>query len=406
MRQHLLFLLLVAAPATAQQPRQLTADNYARAERFLGANAAPLVSGLAGRATWLDNDRFWYRATTATGAEFVMVDAARRTRAAAFDHTRLAAALAAATGGTVEAARLPFQTIDYSRDAREITVTVADARWTCNLDAYTCAVADTAGAAGAVDAPRFSVTSPDGRYAAYIRDHNLWARDLTTGEDRQLTTDGREDFGYATNNAGWTRSDSPVLLWSPDSRKIATFQHDSRGVSEMYLVSTNVGAPRLESWRYPFPEDTVIFRIHRVIIDVDPARVVRLRMPPDQHRSTINDHIASGTTFLDVEWYPDASHVAFVSSSRDHKEAVLRVADASTGEVRTVLEERSPTQFQSGLAAVGNANWRVLPASNEVLWWSQRDDWGHLYLYDLRTGELKRQDHERRLERGRPDARR
>jgi dipeptidyl aminopeptidase/acylaminoacyl peptidase len=113
-------------------------------------------------------------------------------------------------------------------------------------------------------------------------------------------------------------------------------------------------------------------------------------MPPDQHRSTISDHVAEGSTFLDVQWYPDASQLAFVSTSRDHKQAILRVADASTGEVRTVLEERSPTQFQSGFAAFGQPNWRVLPASGEVLWWSQRDDWGHLYLYDLASGAEKR----------------
>jgi dipeptidyl aminopeptidase/acylaminoacyl peptidase len=159
----------------------------------------------------------------------------------------------------------------------------------------------------------------------------------------------------------------------------------------MHLVTTTAGTPQLESWRYPLPQDSVIFRIHRVIIDVDAGSVVRLQMPPDQHRSTISDHIADGTTFLDVEWFPDGSHVAFVSSSRDHKEAVFRVANATTGAVRTVFEERSPTQFQSAFAAIGRANWRVLPASNEVLWWSQRDDWGHLYLYDLTTGALKRQ---------------
>ena len=387
-----LALLIAASPLAAQQPRQLTAEDYARAEQFLGANAAQLVSGLAGQPTWLQDGRFWYRATTAGGAEFVMVDPERGVRAAAFDHTRLAAALAAATGGEVDPARLPLQGLEYTRDARGITVTTGGRRWECSLQDYTCAPADTSRAAGVgATAPRASVTSPDNRYAAFIRDHNLWMKDLTTGEDRQLTTDGVEDFGYATNNAGWTRSDVPVLLWSPDSRKIATFQHDARGVGEMHLVSTTPGTPRLESWRYPLPQDTVIFRIHRVIIDVEAGRVTRLDMPADQHRSTISDHIAEGSRFLDVEWFPDASHIAFVSSSRDHRQAIFRVANAETGAVRTVFEEVSPTQFQSAFAAVGSVNWRVLPASNEVLWWSQRDDWGHLYLYDLTTGALKRQ---------------
>src|SRR5690606_24803117 len=104
-----------------------------------------------------------------------------------------------------------------------------------------------------------------------------------------------------------------------------------------------------------------------------------------------SDHVAAGSRFLDVEWFPDASRIAFVSSTRDHRTATFRVADANTGMVRTVFEETTPTQFQSGFAGLGTANWRLLPETNEVLWWSQRDDWGHLYLYDLNTGALERQ---------------
>ena len=159
----------------------------------------------------------------------------------------------------------------------------------------------------------------------------------------------------------------------------------------MHLVATNVGAPRLESWKYPFPGDSVIFRISRVIIrqgaDGRP-QVVRLQMPPDQHRSTVSDHVAcSGGTICDVQWYPDGSHLAFVSSSRDHKTAWFRVANAQTGVVRTLFEERMPTQV--GDASLTENLWRVLPASNELIWWSQRDNWIHLYLYDLTTGRLK-----------------
>jgi len=390
MRIHPL-LLILAAPLAAQQPRQLTADDYARAERFLGANTMPLVTGLGVRPTWLDNGRFWYRVSTTTGAEFVLVDPAKRTRASAFDHTRLATALSAASGGRFEGTRLPFQTFELSKDGRELTVSVANRRWTCDLTSYGCAPGDTARAPGA---PDHSSTSPDGKWAAFIRDHNLWVTELATGRETRLTTDGVADHGYATHNAGWIHSDNPVLTWSPDSRSIATFQHDGRGVSSMYLVSTTIGAPKLETWKYPLPGDSVIFRISRVAIHLNPGaqpRVVRFNMPPDPHRSTITDEVSCDGAFCDVEWYPDASHVAFVSSSRDHKEAVLRVANATTGDVRTVLEEKVATQFQSGFAGIGKWNWRVLPGSGEVLWWSQRDDWGHLYLYDLATGRLKNQ---------------
>jgi dipeptidyl aminopeptidase/acylaminoacyl peptidase len=382
------FLLVLAAPLVAQEPRKLTAEDYARAEKFLGATAAPLVTGTVGRPTWLDDGRFWYRATVPNGSAFYIVDPARRSRQAVFDQTRLAAALAAASGGRVEGNRLPFLAFELSKDNRSITVPLQNKRWRCDLQQYTCAAADSAPASGR--APQSSSVSPDGKWAAYIKDYNLWARDLTTGKDVQLTTDGIKDFGYATDNAGWTHSDRPVLTWSPDSKQIATFQHDGRGVRDMYLVSTNVGAPKLDQWKYPFPGDSVIFRISRVIIHLLPnggAHVLRLNMPPDQHRSTVSDHVSCGGQICDVQWYPDGSHLAFISSSRDHKQAWFRVANANTGEVKTLFEEKSATQI--GDASLTENLWRVLPASNELIWWSHRDDWTHLYLYDLTTGKLK-----------------
>src|SRR5262249_14276539 len=122
---------------------------------------------------------------------------------------------------------------------------------------------------------------------------------------------------------------------------------------------------------------------------VETGRVVRLQLPPDAHRSTACDHVVcQGGQWADVEWYPDGSHLAFVSTSRDHKEAHLRVADATTGAVRSVLDEAVSTQYESGFGAI---NWRVLPATNEVVWFSERDDWGNLYLYDLARGGLVRQ---------------
>lgn len=389
MRLHPIALLLLAAPLAAQAPRQLTADDYARAERYLGTTTAPLVSGTGVRPTWLDDGRFWYRTTVPNGSAFFVVDPVRRTREAVFDQTRLAAALGAASGGRVDGNQFPFQTFDLAKDSRSITVNVQNRRWRCDLQLYTCAPGDSTPAARR--APPNSSASPDGRWAVYIKEYNVWTKDLTSGQETQLTTDGTKEFGYATDNAGWTHSDRAVVTWSSDSRQIATFQHDGRGVRDMHLVSTNVGVPRLESWKYPLPGDSVIFRISRVIMNQGPdgrPRVVRLQMPEDQHRSTVSDHVAcSGSTICDVQWYPDGSHLAFVSSSRDHKTAWFRVANAQTGEVRTLFEERSRTQV--GDASLTENLWRVLPASNELIWWSERDDWLHLYLYDLATGQLK-----------------
>ena len=117
-------------------------------------------------------------------------------------------------------------------------------------------------------------------------------------------------------------------------------------------------------------------------------------MPPDQHRSSLCDDLscAGGHGWDDVQWSKDGTHLAFVSTSRDHKQEWLRVADAANGDVRDVMSETATTYFESADSlGIGKdkLNWRYLPQSNEVLWFSERDNWGQLYLYDLNTGKLK-----------------
>jgi dipeptidyl aminopeptidase/acylaminoacyl peptidase len=349
MRYALALALLLSTSLVAQAPQTplvLTAADYARAERFMTYNTTPLVLHMAGRATWLperDGDRVWYRTRTEQGDEAVLVDAAQATRGK------------------------------------------------CSLPA--CEQRENEqGGGGRGASQRRDVPSPDGKRTAFVRDWNLYVRDLGSGKETALTNDGVKDFGYATDNAGWTKSDRAILVWSPDSKKIATFQQDQRNVGEMYLVDTKVGHPTLQAWKYPLPGDKVVTMIHRVIIDVESRKITRLQMEPDQHRSTLCDDVWCGGEWQDVQWGAGAGNndtrLAFVSTSRDHTFEQLRVADAASGAVRNVMEERVSTFFESGN---GKVNWRYLPASNEIVWFSERDNWGHLYLYDLPGGKLKHQ---------------
>ena len=293
-------------------------------------NTTPLVTNGAVRANWLPDDRFWYRNQTATGSEFILVDAARGTKAPAFNHAAVAAALTHRAGGeTIQrgASAVPADHVRRRRPALSRSTAMASAG-RCDVQGKQCAAST-----GRATPPN-SVMSPDGKQAAFIRDYNLWVRDLAAGTEKQLTTDGVKDFGYATDNAGWIRSDRPVVVWSPDSKKIATFQQDERGVGEMYLVNTDGGtsdAPGVEvsaAGRRGDHHHPARDRRRRAA-----RRSIRLQMPADQHRSTICDDVKCGGEWVDVQWNPDGSEVAFVSTSRDHKEASLRVADAATGAV-------------------------------------------------------------------------
>jgi dipeptidyl aminopeptidase/acylaminoacyl peptidase len=392
----LVFVVLAGSPVAQERaataPPAPTADDYARAEKFLAPAVSSLVVGGSVSPAWLADGRFTYRSTTADGVQFLLVDPAKATRVPAFDHVKLAAALGAAAGGTFDPKRLPFPSIELSPDGTSVSFDVETKRWACDAAGAACKEAGAArggrggdtggrgGGGGRGAGGGNAVTSPDGTRAAFIKDWNLWVRDVATGQEKALTTDGAENFGYATDNAGWARSNRAIVLWSPDSKKVATFQQDERKVGDMYLVETKP-RPVLQQWKYPLPGDEHVAMLHRVIIDADTGATVRFKMNPDYHRATLGDNFS----LSDMTWSPDATKLAFVSTSRDHKSAVLRVADAATGDVRTVLEETVATHYES------RTGWRILWATNEVIWYSQRDDWGHLYLYDLATGRLKNQ---------------
>jgi dipeptidyl-peptidase 4 len=322
---------------TLEAQKTLTTEDYTKAVSKLGANLNKLIDRNAVRPQWLPDGNLWYSVRTATAVEYVLVNV---------------------KDGKKKTASKKEDIIPADKNIASPSIKFTE------------------------------VLSPDATKVAFIKNWNLYIKDVATKTETQLTTDGEKDFGYATDNAGWTHSDKAVLLWSPDSKKIASFKQDQRNVSTMYLVKTKVGAPELKEWKYPLPQDKEIVKIHRVIIDVTTSTVVKLKTAADDHRSTLCDDISCGGSFDDNIWSADGSKLAFVSTPRDHKSATLRIADATTGDVRDVLKETVATQYESGWKT---ANWRYLSASNEIIWFSEKDNWGHLYLYDANTGKLKNQ---------------
>ena len=378
-------LLVSCSPGPSEDEARsviATLEDYQRAEQFLPPNANPLVTGRILRQYWQAGDRLVYRKSVAGGSEILIADSLTGRKTTVFDPINLANAIGEITGDTPDSADLDLRNLEVSENLDVLSFTYEGDDYRLETAEFSLQKLQ--------EAPPNEFLSPDESKAAFIRDHNLWLRDTLTDAVTQLTFDGVENYGYATNNAGWLRDDGPVLLWSPDSQKIATFRHDSRKVGDMYLVTTEVGHSTLDAWKYPLPGDESIFMIERVVIHVnEEPRRVTLNMPPDPHRSSTADHVAGrGGVFLDVEWSADSDMLAFVSSSRDHKSATLRLADPDTGDVRTVYNETVATYYESGYR---DPNWRVLHDREEFIWYSEQDNWAHLYLHDLNTGELKRQ---------------
>lgn len=390
MKRTILFTLVYFMIFTAGAQDSVTVNDYQRAQKFLGFNTFSLVDNLSINPVWVNDSQFWYMEKQGKSVKYFLVDGKKKTKRPAFDHAKLAAAMSRLQGREIPIENLMFTRVRFSDDMKTLYFESQDTAWKYNIASNVLNYDEHAKQSGDDRRRSARTVSPDGTKKAFIKDYNLWIRETASGKEYPLTKDGVENYGYATDNAGWKHSDNPVILWSDDSKKIATFQQDQRQVGDMYLVTTNVGHPQLKSWKYPLPGDSIVIMIERVIIHVDEQapKVIRLKMPADYHRATLGDDIMENGVLADAQWSDDQTELAFVSSSRDHKQAKFRIADAGTGNVRDVFEEKVSTQYESGQTAI---SWRYLSGTKEVIWYSERDNWGHLYLYDASSGKLKNQ---------------
>jgi len=385
------FALCVSMSAVAQQV--YTAKDYANAERWMSYNVNSLVKHTVSGVTYLSDGRVFFRDPGTGGTAYMIADPAKGTVTPAFDNGKLAAALNDALGTAARqkmtAARLGISTYALE-EANGFGVTASGVKFHCNA-MMKCTMETAGGRPAAPGARRRrggeeGNLSPDRKMAAFIRDNNLWVRDVATAKETQITTDGVKDFGYATDNAGWQHSDGAVVTWSDDSKKIATFQLDQRKTGMMYLVPVTNRHPTLEAWHYPLVGDKDVTMIEPVVIDVATAQVTRLKTAPLEHRSMECDDVSCGDgKWTDVEFSPDGKQLAFVSTSRDHKDEWVKVADTVTGEVRDVYQEHVPTYY----GWQSRTDWKVLWGANEFLWVSERSNWAQIYRYDLKTGALK-----------------
>jgi len=180
-----------------------------------------------------------------------------------------------------------------------------------------------------------------------------------------------------------------VLRWSEDSKRIATHRFDERDVKSLYLLETKTVRPTLHSYRVALPGDSVIptYEIH--VFEVESGSHVRVDLDAMDAVNTSCCGVVRDTIWKDVKWANGSDELFFTRGVRSYDTLQLYVADATTGATRQILEERSKTYVEANGFSGGLPNWRVVNDNSEVVWWSERDGWGHLYLFDVATGAMK-----------------
>jgi dipeptidyl aminopeptidase/acylaminoacyl peptidase len=425
----LLFLLMImtacqqAAPPPVSQSvpeadakRQLTAADYQRAERFLSANRDTYVRNATVTPTWIgEEDRFWYKRKNEAGEkEFITVDAATGKKSPSFDHESVSAALkiaidakkaadaekaaeeakeqgeasenetstaAAEPAGDEESEALPFESFTYNEEGG-IDVTVG-------ADSFSCSesVCEFKEAEEPAFGPGFTA-SPDGQWAVYFKDHNLWLKSADGETDIALTTDGEEGLGYGIEVGTSTSYISklrmgmppaPMVKWAPDSGTFLTTRIDQREVGKLSLIEyapqDGSNRPVTHTWRYALATDEIKPTGTFVVFEAGTGRRTDIDHPAMEF---VYDNI-TGADSKDVWWHEDSKGFGFVHRKPYARGYSLHSVDLGNGNVTTLFNRTSERTSHPGMSMVLPPQGKELN-DGRFIYYSDEDNWGHLYL--------------------------
>jgi dipeptidyl aminopeptidase/acylaminoacyl peptidase len=364
-------------------------QRYATAQSML--HAASAVANASVFPHWLDDHSFWYRRRGDAGLEYRIVDAATGEVRTAFTHAAVTLAMSSCAGTDFGAQHpsVVVQSVDYA--GGEAILNVQGVHY-----AYS-AVGGSRELAGNTN-PTGMNLSPDGRLGAFLGGNDLWIRILATGEERALTHDGEERNAYGVKPAAIRRLQEdradtnpacPEGCWSPDSRRFLTLQTDERHVPPLPLIDfapPDGIRPVVIATPTSVPGDTRVTEFRIVSIDVETGA----QTEPDYRRLTavrMNDTpFSAGLTW----WDAAGSTAYFVDITRGERSVHVVEFDVASGRTRRLLSEYDDERIDLGPNVYEPALVRALPETNELIWYSERSGHGHLYLYDLMSGELKR----------------
>lgn len=376
---------------------------------------------------FLNNTRFWYRNDLPRGTkEFILVDVERGTRQPAFDHDKLAATLAKAGGGEYPATQLPFSDLEFVEAGKAIRFEAARRTWQCDLSAYEClplpSEAEAKPSAGGEPAPTAAPappprdaarpapfdgppspapaaapeqkrearqgqrstgnegpgeaertrqwSSPDGKWTAFIRDHNVCVRSEADGAESPLSQDGREGDAYGR------------LEWAPDSRALVSWRTEPGERKEVHLMQwapPGGGRAALKSRPYALPGDRFT-RYELNLFHLANHTQIKPQVERFEHEWEAPR----------IHWSRDGRHFAFDTEDRGHQRFRILEVDALTGVARTLVDERTETFIWTAHTenlSLKLVNW--LEKTDEMVYVSERTGWRHLYLIDTREGKIK-----------------
>ncbi|MGD9977759.1 MAG: DPP IV N-terminal domain-containing protein [Bacteroidales bacterium] len=432
--------ILSSAVLVGQNIPIIKAD-YELPARFSPKKLENMVFSTTVKPHWLKNStKFWYSYETTSGKTYYIVDPALRSRKVLFDNADMAAQLSHLTKEPFDARHLPIQRIKFIKNETTIQFEVKstlvdedkkddeendmkqkkDKKASSKPDKKTYYFEYNVGTGKVVllddykkpkENPDWANIAPNGEIVVFSKKYNLYWMDKANYEkalkneddstivEHQLTTDGEKDYSYGFSRKEEDNVDevknmdkrkSAFVTWSHDSKYFAMTRTDQRNVKDLWVIKT-LSAPRptLETYKYQMPGEKEAPQDELLIFNLEKDTVIKpdISAFKDQDIMILNAHVKASDRdddYVPIQWiskYND--RVYFVRTSRDLKRVDVCYADPKTAKVTPVIEERLNTYIDfNGITLANN--------EKEIIFWSERDGWGHFYLYD-NNGKLIRQ---------------
>lgn len=418
----------ISLTETAPTPERA---NYQAAARFSPNKLRKIIYSTAVDPHWLKlSNRFWYQFETPNGKQWYIVEPAIRSKKLLFDNAKLASAITLVVRDPFDAQHLPIENLKFAKDEKsinfEIRSTIEEVKkdrkdkkaadsmqkkiFFFNYELASNKLTEVKNYEKPKAKPNWGSVAPDSSAVIFSRNYNLYWMDKanylkavkneedSTIVEQQLTKDGVKFYSYGSdgdgeNNEEVVKNDKKrrgaYVLWSPDAKYFVLDRTDSRKVKDLWVInSVSAGRPTLETYKYQMPgekespvDEFVLFNFA-----AKTQKTINTTAFKDQSISTWGKEQLNkdrDNEFRPSIWLGDNQKFYFSRTSRDLKRIDICTIDINTGVVKQIIDERFNTYVEVQRPGLINGG-------KEIIHWSERDGWGHFYLFD-ENGKLKNQ---------------
>ena len=373
MRKTILFVLLafLALPAVSQHKA-----NFKAAEKFKSTNIRKMLKSTRVNPRWFkDSDKFWYTYTTTQGKNFYVVDPAKKSKSLMFENKDFAAQLSELTRKPWNHRDLDLKALKLKDDNRTLTFMVDSIDYHFDLNTRQITKGDSTEKADKRN--NWATYSPDSTYITFAKNHDLYMMRADDPDSTEilLADDGERWFSYAFSQGDTTDKRLRARArWFKDESKVFVNRSDQRKVKEFFVIDDLKNPrPEVEIYKYAMPGEQDVPQEHLTIFEIESKN--RIDVDIDKYiDQTIRTYLPGETS--------DKMFLSRMNRTSDTLDVVS--INTTTGEITELFQDVNHPYFNWSYQQLA-----ILEEGKELIWWSERNGWGQLYLYDGQTGALK-----------------